>query len=303
MLKEYRICMPLTVEEYRIGQLYMIAKHSREQSGNGEGVAVIRNEPCDHEEHGKGQYTEKQIYLSSRLPSWIAALVPNIFYVTEKAWNFYPYTITEYTCSFLPRFTVTIDTRYEDNNGCTENCLRLTEEELAEREVDVVDIAFDELAEKHYKVEEDPCRFKSEKTGRGLLTEDWKETSDPIMCSYKLVSVKFEVWGLQTRVEAFVQRAIRDILLLGHRQAFTWIDEWYGMSMEDIRQYEKRLHDETNKIVRFGVEPAAEAAAAAEPAAAGASDVDSPGIPSNTPTDKSAPSQIPDSGENPASFQ
>lgn len=33
-----------------------------------------------------------------------------------------------------------------------------------------------------------------------------QETSDPIMCSYKLVSVKFEVWGLQTRVEAFVQR-------------------------------------------------------------------------------------------------
>jgi len=42
----------------------MIAKHSREQSGSGEGVAVIKNEPCDHHEHGKGQYTEKQIYLS-----------------------------------------------------------------------------------------------------------------------------------------------------------------------------------------------------------------------------------------------
>jgi len=33
-----------------------------------------------------------------------------------------------------------------------------------------------------------------------------QETSDPIMCSYKLVSVKFEVWGLQTRVEGFVQQ-------------------------------------------------------------------------------------------------
>ena len=33
-------------------------------------------------------------------------------------------------------------------------CLGLSEEELAEREVDVVDIAFDELAEKHYKVAE-----------------------------------------------------------------------------------------------------------------------------------------------------
>lgn len=42
----------------------MIAKHSREQSGNGEGVAVIKNESCHHEVHGNGQFTEKRIYLS-----------------------------------------------------------------------------------------------------------------------------------------------------------------------------------------------------------------------------------------------
>lgn len=29
---------------------------------------------------------------------------------------------------------------------------------------------------------------------------------DPIMCSYKAVKVKFEVWGLQTKVEEFTHR-------------------------------------------------------------------------------------------------
>jgi hypothetical protein len=116
----------------------MIAKHSHEQSSQGEGVEVVKNEPCDHEEHGKGQFTEKRIYLSrfvsfmsslhltdniscSRLPSWVASWVPNIFYITEKAWNFYPYTITEYTCSFVPRFSIHIETRYENNSGTTDN--------------------------------------------------------------------------------------------------------------------------------------------------------------------------------------
>jgi len=33
-------------------------------------------------------------------------------------------------------------------------CLRLTEGQLAEREVDAIDIAFDEIAEHHYKAEE-----------------------------------------------------------------------------------------------------------------------------------------------------
>lgn len=48
--------------------------------------------------------------------------------------------------------------------------------------------------------------FKSKKTNRGLLQEGWINSQDPIMCSYKLVSVKFEVWGLQSRVEQFVHK-------------------------------------------------------------------------------------------------
>lgn len=48
--------------------------------------------------------------------------------------------------------------------------------------------------------------FKSEKTSRGILQEGWRDTQHPIMCSYKLVTVKFEVWGLQTRVEQFVHK-------------------------------------------------------------------------------------------------
>lgn len=42
----------------------MIARHSNEQSDSGEGVEVIVNSPCEHPEHGKGQYTEKRIHLS-----------------------------------------------------------------------------------------------------------------------------------------------------------------------------------------------------------------------------------------------
>lgn len=84
---------------------------------------------------------------------------------------------------------------------------------------------------------------------RGPLVEGWRDDK-PIMCSYKLVHSSFEVWGLQTRVEDFIQRCIRDVLLLGHRQAFTWIDNWYEMSIEDVRQYERQKQAETN--AKFG---------------------------------------------------
>ncbi|XP_065504007.1 cytoplasmic phosphatidylinositol transfer protein 1 isoform X3 [Caloenas nicobarica] len=210
------------VAEYRIGQLYMISKHSHEQSDRGEGVEVVQNEPYEDPNHGNGQLTEKRVYLNSKLPSWARAVVPKIFYVTEKAWNYYPYTITEYTCSFLPKFSIHIETKYEDNKGSNDS---------------------------------DPKYFKSQKTGRGQLKEGWRETHQPIMCSYKLVTVKFEVWGLQTRVEQFVHKVVRDILLIGHRQAFAWVDEWYDMTMDEVREFERATQEATNK--KIGIFPPA----------------------------------------------
>uniref|UniRef100_A0A1B6C760 Cytoplasmic phosphatidylinositol transfer protein 1 n=2 Tax=Clastoptera arizonana TaxID=38151 RepID=A0A1B6C760_9HEMI len=254
--KEYRICMPLSVEEYQIGQLYMIARHSHEQSESGEGVEVVLNCPCEHEVHGKGQYTEKRIHLSSRLPYWIQSFLPKVFYVIEKAWNYYPYTITEYTCSFLPKLVINIQTRFENNNGSNDNCLNLNEEELKNRTVETIDIAYDEINPKHYKEEEDLRFFQSKKTHRGPLIEGWQNTTSPIMCSYKFVQTSFEVWGLQTKVEELIQKSIRDILLLGHRQAFAWIDEWYGMSLVDVRVYEGEMQRQTNvKVADEIVEP------------------------------------------------
>ncbi|XP_042562288.1 cytoplasmic phosphatidylinositol transfer protein 1-like, partial [Clupea harengus] len=91
--------------------------------------------------------------------------------------------------------------------------------------------------------------FRSEKTLRGVLQEDWRDTQDPIMCSYKLVTVKFEVWGLQTRVEQFVHKMVKDVLLLGHKQAFAWVDEWIDMTMDEVREYERVTQEATNKKI------------------------------------------------------
>ncbi|XP_066568648.1 cytoplasmic phosphatidylinositol transfer protein 1b [Amia ocellicauda] len=248
LLKEYRICMPLTVEEYRVGQLYMISKHSSEQSGGGEGVEVIRNEPHSDPVHGQGQYTEKRIYLSSKLPNWMKTFVPRMFYITEKAWNYYPYTLTEYTCSFVPRFQIRIETRFE--NGCGDNDNVFGDTATPSDSVCVLDILTDDIPQKYYKESEDLSSFVSVKTGRGPLVEGWRQHSQPIMCSYKRVEARLELYGLQSRTEAFIHRNIRDILLVGHRQAVAWIDEWHGMTVEEVRHYEQELQQETNEKMK-----------------------------------------------------
>ncbi|KAM3865302.1 cytoplasmic phosphatidylinositol transfer protein 1-like [Diretmus argenteus] len=151
-------------------------------------------------------------------------------------------------CSFLPKFSIHIETKYEDNKGCNDNIFD-SELKDQEREVCFVDIAYDEIPERYYKESEDLRYFKSEKTSRGILQEGWRDNQDPIMCSYKLVTVKFEVWGLQTRVEQFVHKVVRDVLLLGHRQAFAWVDEWIDMTMDEVREFERAIQEATNQKI------------------------------------------------------
>ncbi|CAM4699195.1 unnamed protein product [Leuciscus chuanchicus] len=179
----------------------------------------------------------------SKLPTWMRKFVPMAFYITETAWNFYPYTITEYSCSFLPRFHVRIETHFENDNGCSENVF---DDPTPKDTVCFLDILSDPIPDKHYKSSEDLRHWVSEKTGRGPLVDDWRNSTTPIMCSYKRVTCSFEVYGFQGRTEDFVHRNIRDILLVGHRQAVAWIDEWHGMTIEQVREYERKQQEETN---------------------------------------------------------
>lgn len=39
-------------------------------------------------------------------------------------------------------------------------------------------------------------------------------------------------------------------MLLGHRQAFAWLDDWYSMSIEDVRVYETTMQNKTNNLVQ-----------------------------------------------------
>jgi len=254
LVKEYRIPMPISVEEYQIAQLYLVSKSSKQYSGHGEGVQVLENVPFD-DENGKGQYTHKILHIGSRLPSWVKSICPtSALQIVEKAWNAYPYCKTVYSCPFLgDRFNITIETRYLPDGGDTENALRLAPQQISQRTVELLDIAMDEIDPSKYKEEEDPAIFVSKKTGRGKLQKGWNKTHDPVMTSYKHCSVEFRYWGFQSRVESFIHRiGLRDILLLGHRQVFCWIDEWFGLTMEDIRRIEEETKRELDMMIAEG---------------------------------------------------
>jgi len=248
------VLLPLTTEEYQVGQLYSVAKRSEKETSNGEGVEVIKNEPYENET-SKGQYTEKIYHLGSRLPGWVKAFIPgNALKLEEKAWNAYPYCKTVLRSPFMgDSFTFIIESRHVDDDGKQENVHNLTPEQLKKREVDFINIS-DKIDDKNkYKKEEDPALVRSEKAGRGPLTEGWQEKK-PLMCCYKLVTAEFKKFGFQSMVENFLMTFERGLFFDFHRQVYCWMDEWFGMSMEDIREYESRTKKDLDNKLKEGGE-------------------------------------------------
>uniref|UniRef100_A0A8D2PDR1 Phosphatidylinositol transfer protein alpha isoform n=1 Tax=Zosterops lateralis melanops TaxID=1220523 RepID=A0A8D2PDR1_ZOSLA len=243
-----RICVvPSTLSDFweivlpsELGQLYSVAEASKNETGGGEGVEVLVNEPYERDGE-RGQYTHKIYHLQSKVPTFVRMLAPEgALNIHEKAWN------NEY---MKDDFLIKIETWHKSDLGTQENVHKLEPEVWKSVEAIYIDIADrSQVLPKDYKAEEDPARFKSVKTGRGPLGPNWKkdlgkQSDCPYMCAYKLVTVKFKWWGLQNKVENFIQKQEKRLFTNFHRQLFCWLDKWVDLTMEDIR----RMEEETKR--------------------------------------------------------
>jgi hypothetical protein len=213
----------MTVKEHQVGQLYTVAKQSIEESDGSKAVEILVNEPYDDQEEDdnnnaddsdalfkpsalstvkrRGQFTHKIYHAASAAPSFLSALLPApALRIHERAWNAYPYCRTVMSNEYLDHFRVHIETVHRDDHGEAGNVFGLTEGQLAEREVIWLDIAD---GDGEQAAEYDPRYFVSERTGRGPLGPDWRDTAQPVMCVYKLVIIKVQYWGIQTVAESW----------------------------------------------------------------------------------------------------
>ncbi|XP_076473097.1 phosphatidylinositol transfer protein beta isoform-like [Babylonia areolata] len=202
---EYRICLPMKVEEYHIAQLWSVAEASKNETGGGEGLEVLVNEPFDvdanqyvppepliagGQEYKKGQYTRKIYYLSSKVPGWIRVLAPKgSLSVHEEAWNAYPYcrTVISNPDYMKKNFYICIESFHAPDRGQQENVHQLPSIDLEKREVHHIDIADNSLLPRSdYKKEWDPTlyQFKSDKypdEKRGPLSGTVGQTSQEVV--------------------------------------------------------------------------------------------------------------------------
>lgn len=260
IVKEYRIPLPLSVEEYHIGQLYGVAEASKNETGGGEGVEVLQNEPFEVIRNGKpltGQYTYKVIHLKNKVPAFVRVIAPKgALEMHEYAWNSYPFCRTVYTNPYMKdHFYICLDTWHKELDGGNfiDNVHEIDGKLLGKRVIDHVDIVNDQCQPSDYKADEDPTLVKSEKTGRGPFSgKGWEANEATAMCAYKLYRVKFSWFGLQTKVENVIMRSVRRLLYTFHRQVVCWLDKWYGMTIEDIRALEEKTKKDLDDMRHTG---------------------------------------------------
>eukprot|EP00281_Chroomonas_sp_CCMP1168_P012691 CAMPEP_0206281522 /NCGR_PEP_ID=MMETSP0047_2-20121206/39172_1 /ASSEMBLY_ACC=CAM_ASM_000192 /TAXON_ID=195065 /ORGANISM="Chroomonas mesostigmatica_cf, Strain CCMP1168" /LENGTH=231 /DNA_ID=CAMNT_0053711687 /DNA_START=1 /DNA_END=693 /DNA_ORIENTATION=+ len=213
---------------------------------DGAGVELLHNDVQVFDDMGKGIFSKKAFHIDRRFPPWLRTIAPKSgCTLFEESKNCFPVTSTSVTLPLFAKFKMRIDSVHYADRGETPNIHKLPEDVLKKRKVVYIDIAEVTEAEKKKKMyasdTSDPRTFKSTTTGRGPLHQGWQQESKPVMCAYKLVYTEFDYWGLQGKIEDFMQTYEQGLFQAANRQLFCWIDDWYGLSLTDVRDFEREV--------------------------------------------------------------
>ncbi|KAM0996481.1 hypothetical protein ACFX13_006537 [Malus domestica] len=255
LMKEFRIVMPVSLEEYQVAQTYMVMKMQKQNTTSTEGVEIVESRPFEDDVFGKGHYSSKIYRLQSKAPGWLTTFAPaEALIMQEEAWNAYPRCKTGFpSCPYFTKFQLTVETVHRADKGDSDNVHGLSKAQLATRDVEIVDIASSARDYWSYIVgtnNTDLSQFTSAKTGRGPLLEGWQDKSDPVMTAYKLVTIDAPYWGFGNKLEQALLLGERALFLESHRNCFSWIDEWFGMTVEQIHESERHRNSETQELGR-----------------------------------------------------
>lgn len=248
LLIEYRIKLPLSIDQYQIAHLHTTMEMSKEYTSSGTGIEILESTPCDaaclpNQQHRKDvskvQRTSKQYHIPNSMAS---PLNLQDCILRESSFNGFPNMRTVVTAESGANGEFTIDTlcmRGDDErhtNLSESNVFRLPKIMLKKRSVVHIDIADDSGLPSHLL--EDPKKVD--------LNDEWQDALIPRMSMvvYKLVFVKSRDVNKES-VNSLVMNMLRQVFTIFHRKMVCSQDSWKGLTLEDIRIME----DETKGIL------------------------------------------------------
>lgn len=159
------------------------------------------------------------------------------------------------------KFKIIVESQYIDKDvatiyliisqGTIENVLHLTEDQLKKRDRVIIDISQYASNEQVGKGE-DMRVWHSEKRNIGPLKEGWYKdcNMEKIMWCYKTVTITCKYFGLQTIVENLIRKQQLMIFTRSMRQMIGQMDEWDGLTIEDIRVMEEETKKRLDQLIQ-----------------------------------------------------
>jgi hypothetical protein len=142
---------------------------------------------------------------------------------------------------------------YDKRQGCPDNALNLTTEELKLRKVVWLDVVYGKPKpeNKAWKLEGFVCPEAGINEPLQAPKKIRDESKPPcwvqhyngeLMICVKVVKFHFKWRGLQNAVEKYaLNTTYHNVFLDANRALMSWVKKWYPMSIEDIRKMEDDL--------------------------------------------------------------
>ncbi|KAM0676582.1 hypothetical protein BDAP_002878 [Binucleata daphniae] len=243
---EFRIVLPLTVEQYNISQLYVVAQLSKSESTGDTSIKILENVDHEHPEYGKCRKTVKLMNLASRVPGIIRAVLPSkkALRVIETAYNAYPRCNTNYKNEYLDlsKFSMVVDSYHQNGVDFKENIMNLSDEKWNKTKVVYLDIC-ENVKNKQF----DPKKVQNGHIDGPGWIERAKEKGIPLMTCYKYVNIKVKGFLLETFSKTVADK-MKDLFIEAHQRMYCEMDQWINMSIDDIRVMEEETKKELEKI-------------------------------------------------------
>jgi hypothetical protein len=260
LLKEFVIPFPFTLKDYfRGAKQYTYARKCFEETKGKDGIEVVVEKSYIDPRTGlPGIFSEKIYHLDGYFPFWLKKVIPSsALFLIEKSWDVYPYCITQVTSPFFSRLVFTIESYHSENDrGHIENYFQVSESEKHRYSKERLDIVTSKYHNsKYYHTNEDVSLMQEDSNNNNskrpfLPNSNWSYTFSPVLCVYKLVTIKFEYFGIQKLTEDYIMNMERDLILRFHRQVYAWSDIWLSLSNDELNKIMNKFFEETQTKVK-----------------------------------------------------
>ncbi|KAM0675397.1 hypothetical protein GVAV_001224 [Gurleya vavrai] len=243
---EFRIVLPVNLEQYNISQLFIVAQLSKSESTGDTSIKILENVDHIHEVFGECRKTVKIMNLNSKVPSFIRAIVPSkkALRLEETSFNAYPRCNTNYKNLYFSEstFKMQVDSFHKEGADFEENVMNLPENIWKKTKIVNLDIS-ENIINKIF----DPKNFKGGVIdGKGWI-ERCKENNVPLMTCYKHVTVEVNFFPFGS-IAGKICDKMKEIFLEAHQRIYCEMDQWINLKIQDIRDIEEETKNELEKI-------------------------------------------------------